>query len=220
VGQNLQDHPMTSVVFQASEAALSAVRARALNSFNAMVRTDPAAAEPDMLLVFGDGAYFSPALDGPSDAYVIIPSLVKPQSRGSVRLAGPDITTPPLIDPNYLGDPADVDRLLAGLRMAREIGSHDSLKMWNDGEVFPGPDRLDDDVLIEFLRMSVMPHFHPVGTCRMGSDGAAVVDLQLRVRGVEGLRVADASVMPSIVSANTNATVLAIAERAAVLIRP
>jgi choline dehydrogenase len=220
VGQNLQDHPMTSVVFQASEAALSAVRARALNSFNAMVRTDPAAAEPDMLLVFGDGAYFSPALDGPSDAYVIIPSLVKPQSRGSVRLAGPDITTPPLIDPNYLGDPADVDRLLAGLRMAREIGSHDSLKMWNDGEVFPGPDRLDDDVLIEFLRMSVMPHFHPVGTCRMGSDAAAVVDLQLRVRGVEGLRVADASVMPSIVSANTNATVLAIAERAAVLIRP
>ena len=106
VGQNLQDHPMTSVVFQASEAAIAAVRARAINSFNAMVRTDPAAAEPDILLVFGDGAYFSPALNGPSDAYVILPTLVKPASRGSVRLASRDITVPPLIDPNFLGDQA------------------------------------------------------------------------------------------------------------------
>jgi choline dehydrogenase len=220
VGQNLQDHPMTSVVFRASEAAWPAVRAPEINSFNAMVRTDPAAAEPDMLLVFGDGAYFSPALDGPADAYVILPSLVKPVSRGSVRLASPDITVPPLIDPNYLGEPADVDRLLAGLRMARDIGNRASLKEWTDGEVFPGPDRQDDEACTEFLRLSVIPHFHPVGTCRMGTDPGAVVDPQLRVRGVDGLRVAGASVMPSIVSANTNATVLAIAERAAALIKP
>jgi choline dehydrogenase-like flavoprotein len=220
VGQNLQDHPLTSVVFQASEAALPAVRERGINSFNAMVRTDPSAAEPDMLLVFGDGAYFSPALDGPADAYVILPSLAKPVSRGSVRLADPDITVPPLIDPNYLGDQADVDRLLAGLRMAREIGNRESMKAWHDGEIFPGPGRQDDDACTEFLRMSVIPHFHPVGTCRMGTDPGAVVDPRLRVRGVAGLRVADASVMPSLVSANTNATVLAIAERAAALIRP
>jgi choline dehydrogenase len=220
VGQNLQDHPLTSVVFKASEAALPAVRARDINSFNAMVRTDPAAAEPDILLVFGDGPYFSPALDGPADAYVILPTLVKPLSGGSVRLADRDITVPPLIDPNYLGEQADVDRLLAGLRMARQIGNRASLKVWNDGEVFPGPGRLDDAACTEYLRLSIIPNFHPVGTCRMGSDPEAVVDPQLRVRGVDGLRVADASVMPSIVSANTNATVLAIAERAAALIRP
>jgi choline dehydrogenase len=151
---------------------------------------------------------------------VILPSLVKPSSRGSVRLAGPDITVPPLIDPNYLGTPADVDRLLAGLRMARDIGNRESLKKWNDGEIFPGPDCQDDDALIEYLRLSVIPHFHPVGTCRMGSDPESVVDPELRVRGVAGLRVADAAVMPSIVSANTNATVLAVAERAAALIKP
>jgi choline dehydrogenase len=79
---------------------------------------------------------------------------------------------------------------------------------------------MDDAACTEFLRRSIIPNFHPVGTCRMGSDPEAVVDPQLRVRGVEGLRVADASVMPSIVSANTNATVLAIAERAAALIKP
>jgi choline dehydrogenase len=219
VGQNLQDHPMTSVVFKASEAALPAVRRRDLNIFSAVVRTDPSAAEPDMLLVFGDGPYFSPALNGPADAYVICCSLMKPLSRGSVRLAAPDITVPPLVNPNYLDDQADVDRLLAGLRMAREIGNRQSLKAWNGGEIFPGPSARDDAVCTDYLRVSIMPHFHPVGTCRMGSDREAVVDPQLRVRGVEGLRVADASVMPSIVSANTNATVLAIAERAAALIK-
>jgi choline dehydrogenase len=220
VGQNLHDHPMTSVVYHASDDALPAVRGRIHNAFNAMVRTDPAAAEPDMLLVFVDGPYFSPALNGPADAYVICCSLVKPLSRGSVRLTDPDITVPPLVDPNYLGEQADVDRLLAGLRMARDIGNRESMKVWNDGEIFPGPDRLDDDACTEYLRRSIISHFHPVGTCRMGSDPEAVVDPQLRVRDIEGLRVADASVMPSVVSANTNATVLAIAERAAALIRP
>jgi choline dehydrogenase len=211
---------MTSVVYHASEDALPAVRGRTHNAFNAMVRTDPAAAEPDMLLVFVDGAYYSPALNGPADAYVICCSLVKPLSRGSIRLADPDITVPPLVDPNYLGEQADVDRLLAGLRMARDIGNRASMKVWNDGEIFPGPGCVDDDACTEYLCRSIISHFHPVGTCRMGSDPEAVVDPQLRVRGVEGLRVADASVMPSVVSANTNATVLAIAERAAALIKP
>jgi choline dehydrogenase len=220
VGQNLQDHPMSSVVFKASEAASPAVRGRDHNAFMALLRTDLAAVEPDIQLVFIDAPYFSPALNGPADAYAILPSLMTPLSRGSVRLADPDITVPPLIDPNYLGDQADVDRLLSGLRMASEIGNRESLKAWNEGEVFPGPRGRDDASCVEYLRASIMPYFHPVGTCRMGSDREAVVDPQLRVRGVEGLRVADASVMPSIVSANTNATVLAIAERAAALIKP
>ncbi len=220
VGQNLQDHPMTSVVYQASEAALPAVRARGMNVFIALLRTDPKAAEPDIHLTFADAPYFSPALNGPTDAYVICCSLMKPASRGSVRLADPDITVPPLIDPNYLGDQADVDRLLSGLRTASQIGSRISLKAWNEGEIFPGPGRQDDASRTDYLRASITTYFHPVGTCQMGSDPAAVVDPQLRVRGVERLRVADASVMPSIVSANTNATVLAIAERAAALIKP
>jgi choline dehydrogenase len=220
VGQNLHDHPMTSVVFKASEAALPAVRAQGSNAFIALLRTDPKAAEPDIQLVFTDAPYFSPALNGPADAYAICCSLMKPASRGSVRLAARDITVPPLIDPNYLSDQADVDRLLTGLRMASEIGNRQSLKAWNEGEIFPGPGRQERASRTEYLRTSIMPYFHPVGTCRMGSDSAAVVDPQLRIRDIQGLRVADASVMPSTVSANTNATVLAIAERAAALIKP
>jgi choline dehydrogenase len=220
VGQNLHDHPMSSVVFKASEAALPAVRAQTSHAFIALLRTDPKAPEPDIQLVFTDAPYFSPALNGPADAYAICCSLMKPVSRGSVRLAARDITVPPLIDPNYLGDQADVDRLLAGLAMTSEICNRESLKGWNEGEIFPGPDRQDRASRAEYLRASIMPYFHPAGTCRMGSDDAAVVDPQLRVRGIQGLRVADASVMPSTVSANTNATVLAIAERAAALIKP
>jgi choline dehydrogenase len=130
---------MTSVVFKASEAALPAVRAQSSNAFIALLRTDPEAAEPDIQLVFTDAPYFSPALNGPADAYAICCSLMKPASRGSVRLAARDITVPPLIDPNYLSDQADVDRLFAGLRMASEIGNRESLKAWSEGEIFPGP---------------------------------------------------------------------------------
>jgi choline dehydrogenase len=219
VGQNLHDHPMTSIVFQASAAALPAVRDRGKNSFVALLRTDLAVAEPDIQLVFLDVPYFSPALHGPADAYTICCSLVKPGSRGTVRLAGTDIAVPPLIDPNYLGEQTDIDRLLVGLRMAQEIGNRASLKPWHEGELFPGPGRPDEASRIEYLRASFLPYFHAVGTCRMGSDSGSVVDPELRVRGIAGLRVADASVMPSIVSHNTNATVLAIAERAAALIR-
>jgi choline dehydrogenase len=220
VGRNLQDHPMTSVVFKASEAALPAVRARNHNACVALLHTDPSVGEPDMQMVFLDAPYFSPALNGPADSYAICCSLMTPVSRGSVRLADADISVPPLIDPGYLGDKADTDRLVAGVRMASEIGNRVSLKPWNDGEIFPGPRGQDDADCAAYVRESMMPYFHPVGTCRMGSDPDAVVDPELRVRGLEGLRVADASVMPSIVSANTNATVLAIAERAAAMIKP
>jgi choline dehydrogenase len=144
--------------------------------------------------------------------------MVTPESRGSVRLAGPDIETPPLVNPNYLGDQHDVDRMLAGLRIARAIGNSDLLSRWRKAEALPGPGRQDDASLIDYLNRSTMPYFHPVGTCRMGSTPDSVVDLELRVRGVDGLRIADASIMPTIVSATTHATVLAIAERAAALI--
>jgi choline dehydrogenase len=221
VGGNLQDHLTTSVVFAATGAALPAVRDKASDHLYlvAQLRVESQAAQPDTQLVFVEAPYFSPALSGPNDSYTIACSLMTPASRGSVRLAGPDITTPPLIDPNYLADRHDVDRLLSGIDLARDIGNHGSTKPWNNGEVFPGPDRKDRSSLTEYLRTGVLSSYHLVGTCRMGSDSRAVVDPSLCVQGVEALRIADASVMPSIVSANTNATVLAIAELAAELIR-
>ena len=135
-----------------------------------------------------------------------------------MRLSGPEPFDPPLIDPAFLTDERDVDRMVTGLRMAREVGAAPALDGVRDAEEFPGLGAESTTVLAQYVRDTVTPYFHPVGTCRMGIDGAAVVDPELRVHAVAGLRVADASVMPSIVAANTNATVLAIAERAAAIL--
>jgi choline dehydrogenase len=108
--------------------------------------------------------------------------------------------------------------MLAALELARRVGESQALAEWRHKEELPGPASQDADELRAFLRRSVGTYFHPVGTCRMGSEPQAVVDANLRVRGISGLRVADASVMPTLVAANPNATVLAIAERAAAMI--
>ena len=123
-----------------------------------------------------------------------------------------------MIDPNYLRRDRDVEVMAAGLAIARQIGQAQALSDWRVAEVQPGPDVADTASVREYLKRSLLVYFHYAGTCRVGTDEMAVVDLDLRVRGIERLRVADASIMPSPVSANTNATVYAIAELAAELI--
>jgi choline dehydrogenase len=215
VGANLQEHPTSSVVFEGTEDALLELTSGNPDLFTVRVRMDPSVAEPDLQMAGVTVPYHSPAVEGPAEGYSIAFGLLTPASRGSVRLAGASIETRPLVDPNYLGDHRDVDRMLAGLRIARAIGNSGLLSKWRKTESLPGPGMRDDALLIDYLRRSTMPYWHPVGTCRMGSDPDSVVDPELRVRGIQGLRIADASVMPTIVSANTHATVLAIAERAA-----
>ncbi len=137
-----------------------------------------------------------------------------------VGLSGPSVFYPPRIDPNYLDDDRDVCTLVAGLRIAREIGTAPTLDAWLGEELLPGPDVADGDSLRRYVRKSVLP-LPPGGTCALGSTRASVVDGRLRVHGIAGLRIVDASVMPSIPSNNTAATVYAIAERAAdLIIRP
>jgi choline dehydrogenase len=165
-------------------------------------------------MIFVDAPMYPRWIAAPEHGYSIAFSAMTPRSRGSIRLAGADPTLAPLIDPNYLDDNYDIDRMMDGLQKARELGEMSALAPWRDGEILPGPES-DDEALQTYLRASVASYFHPVGTCRIGTDEDSVVDPRLRVHGVEGLRVVDASVMPSIVSGNTNATVLAIAERAA-----
>ncbi|MEV0473923.1 GMC family oxidoreductase [Streptomyces prunicolor] len=127
---------------------------------------------------------------------------------------------PPLIDLGFYTDPRDLDRMVTGIRRAREIGSFRALAPWRVAELAPGAAVTDDVPLRDYVRLATGSFAHLVGTCAIGTDERAVVDPELRVRGIEGLRIADASVMPSIVAANTNATVLAIAERAAAIIAP
>jgi choline dehydrogenase-like flavoprotein len=143
---------------------------------------------------------------------------MNPRSRGSIRLANADPESAPLLDPNYYGDPRDRSVMVAGLDAAREIGRTAALERWRGEEILPGPHVLDVAEVSTYLDESLRTYSHQVGTCRMGTDEMAVVDTNLRVHGIEGLRVADASVMPSLVSANTNATVYGIAERATALI--
>jgi choline dehydrogenase len=154
----------------------------------------------------------------PAGGYVLAASAVAPDSKGSVRLASPAPQTAPLIDPGFLGDGRDVDRLEAGLLMIRQAAAATAFSRVRKAEVWPGADVRTSAGLRDYIRRRVGSYYHPAGTCRMGSDAGAVVDPELRVRGVTGLRVADASVMPTIPNAHPNATVLAIAERAAELI--
>jgi choline dehydrogenase len=147
-----------------------------------------------------------------------VAAVVAPDSRGSVRLASADPQTAPLIDPGFLRDGRDVDRLEAGLRLIRQAAAGPAFSGLRKAEVWPGAQVRTSAGLRGYIRRTVGSYYHPAGTCRMGTGAGAVVDPQLRVAGVAGLRVADASVLPAIPNAHPNATVLAIAERAADLI--
>lgn len=144
----------------------------------------------------------------------------RPDSRGTVRLQSTDPFAPPLIQPNYLKEEGDRRVLLAGMKLARKLLSSKPLAPYYEREAFPGPDVQSDDELLDAARQRGTTTFHPMGTCRMGpsSDAAAVVDDQLRVHGLKGLRVVDASVMPTMLSANLNAATLMIADKAADMI--
>jgi choline dehydrogenase len=148
----------------------------------------------------------------------IAPCQVRPESRGSIRIRSADPAVYPAIQPNYLTDPLDQEVAVAGLKWARRIASQPALAKWIDHEMLPGPEAASDEALLEFARAAGSTIYHPVGTCRMGHDPGAVVDPQLRVQGLESLRVVDASVMPRLVSGNTNAPTIMIAEKAADLI--
>jgi choline dehydrogenase len=154
----------------------------------------------------------------PASGYVLTAGVIAPDSRGSVTLASAAPRAAPLIDPGFLRAGRDTDRLEAGLQLVREAAAGSAMAPLGAAEVWPGPDVRDSAALRGYIRHAVGSYYHPAGTCRMGTDPGAVVDPQLRVRGVAGLRVADASVMPVIPNAHPNATVLAIAERAADLI--
>lgn len=142
--------------------------------------------------------------------------VARPRSRGSVKLASADPKDQPLVDPNYLADPEDLRLSIGGVRRAREILRQEPLQSMIAREVFPGPDKLSDADLAEHARRFVKTVYHPVGTCRMARDGDAggVLGADMRVRGVRGLRVIDASAIPTIISGNTNAAVLVVADKA------
>jgi len=154
----------------------------------------------------------------PGDGYTLHACPLRPKSRGRIRLKSADPRQPPAIHANYLSDPYDVDMMVECVRIAREILGQPAFKPFRGHEILPGAEHHDRKSILEFIRTKAETIYHPVGTCRMGSDNTAVVDPELRVRGVEGLRVIDASIMPTLVSGNTNAPTIMIAEKAADMI--
>jgi choline dehydrogenase len=216
VGQNLQDHPVAMV----SYASPSALPASGYNhgEVYAALRSEWAGACPDLHL-FPILLPLVPAgCQPPPAGYALAAAVVAPDSRGSVQLASSDPQQAPLIDPGFLRERRDLDRLEAGLRLIRQAAASSVLSAAGQAEAWPGADVRTSAGLRKFIRCTVSSYYHPAGTCQMGTSPGTVTDPQLRVRGVAGLRVADASVMPVLPNAHPNATVLAIAEKAAELI--
>ena len=240
VGRNLQNHFRASVVMRCASGLSLNERARRLSGRIGMgtayllarsgplatgtaaggfLRSDVSGKRPDVQLVFWNYSVETRDARGLKlhdfPGYTINATILAPHSRGSVRLSSADPSVAPLIAYNHLADDRDAAAIGTGLGFARRIASMPSLAERSAGEVAPGPEVDGAASLIDHARQRGSSVFHPVGTCRMGNDDLAVVDSRLRVHGIEGLRVADASVMPTIIAGNTNAATLMIAERAA-----
>jgi len=228
VGQNLQDHPRVALT-HASRTPLGlteAEQARAEQEY-AESRTGPLSSNGIGAGAFvrlspddsGPGVQIMLTANPPAGTFSVHAALMHPRSRGSLRLRSADPTESPKILVNYLADERDLEELARGLEVARRIAGAEALAEYRGDELGPGPEGWGPDALRGYIRDNVATFFHPVGTCRMGTDDRAVVDEELRVRGVEGLRVIDASVMPTLLSGATHAATVMIAEKGADLLK-
>lgn len=241
VGRNLHDHLASPVHMLTRDPASYGLSLRALprglwnlaeylcarrgplanNVFEsaAFVKSRPGLDRPDVQLVFQPARRPGPRFPLPlGHGYAISPVGLYPRSRGQLSLASPDPAAAPLIDPQLLSEPADMEPLIYGMRLARRVFAASAFARYAAWESSPGPACGSDADLAGYIRAQAYTVHHPVSTCRMGSDADAVVDPQLRVQGIGGLRVADASVFPSIIGGNTNAAVVMIAEKASDMI--
>lgn len=217
VGENFHNHVLTGVINEASQP----VPPPHLNlSESAMFcKSEPGWMGPDLQIAFVHVPFKITIGHNHPNSISILPGVVRPMSRGWVRLASSNPLDKPLVNPNYLSAEADVQRLVQAVKLAREIFATKAFSSWVKQELMPGLNVQDDHQLRAFVRQNADSYHHQVGSCKMGMDDMAVVDPQLRVYGVEGLRVADASVMPVVPSGNCNTGVVMIGEKASDLIK-
>jgi choline dehydrogenase-like flavoprotein len=236
VGENLSDHPAVQLVWTTPEprSLLLALEPEALEEYEAsqtgpfasnlaecggFARVGPEAPAPDVQFHLAPVHIVDEGMGDPEGHGVwVSPCLLTPDSRGSVRLASGDPTAKPIVRNEFYSAGDDLQRMIAGLRLTLEICSQPALRPYCR-EPFTTPAGDGEDALREHIASTTFAIYHPVGTCRMGLDADAVVDDQLRVNGLESLRIVDASVMPAVPRGNTNAPTIAVAERAADLIR-
>jgi choline dehydrogenase len=219
VGKNLHDHLLCPVIVSSPKPVPERVAGVTQLHAHLFWRSRPGLVVPDTQpLCFHLPLYRAEDMRGPDDAYTLLGGLVRVESRGELRLVSADPEVPPAFDPRCLAAGTDVEALAASVELVREIARQPALAEWTAEELYPGPSVRTRAELRDYVRRTVVSYHHQVGTCRMGSDERAVVDPELRVYGVDGLRIADASVMPFITSGNTNAPTLMIGERASDLI--
>ena len=215
VGQNLQDHIFAPLVYAAKRVVPPMLTGIMPSHGTLFWHSRSGLVGPDIQALLGHLPRYPPGYSGPRDGFSLHAMLTRPASRGSVGLGSADPAAPPRIDPAYLSCSADVDAIAAGIELLREVAGQDAVEPWRGPELFPGSAVTAQTGLRDYVRTTFSTIFHPTGTCKMGVDRSAVVDPSLRVHGIEGLRVADASVMPLITSANTQAPTMMIGERAA-----
>jgi choline dehydrogenase-like flavoprotein len=240
VGRNLQDHAATAVQFTSPSAAPYGISLRAAPRLawtlieyllfrrgllantalqaSGFVKTDPSLDRPDIQLILMPGLRTPSGNMALGHGYGVVPILLRPRSRGEVAIADADPRTDPLIDLAFFSAEPDLAVLRQAVKLGRRLLASREFDPYRGEELMPGPDVRSDEELDGFIRNSVATVFHPVGTCRMGTDAGAVVDPELRLNGVDGVRVVDASVMPTLIGGNTNAPTIMIAEKAADMI--
>jgi choline dehydrogenase len=216
VGENFHNHVLIPVVCVASKP-IPAPRNN-MSEAALFYKSEPGWPGPDMQMGFVHGDPSQVSSSQPPNVMVMLPGVVRPLSRGWIRLASADPLAKPLINPNYLAVEADARRLTDAVRLARKIYATRAFAEWVQAEVVPGA-AIPDNHLGDYVRQAADSYHHQAGSCRMGQDSMAVVDPHLRVHGIEGLRVADASVMPAVPSGNCHTGIVMIAEKAADLIK-
>jgi choline dehydrogenase len=237
VGKNLQDHVMVSTgyfcrkpVSMASAESLPNLLRYLLFKRGPLVsnvaeagiflRTTVGLVEPNLQLLFGPAYYVNHGLTQRTEhCFGFGPALITPESRGEISLRSPNALESPAIRANYLATETDMQVMVHGVRLSRQLAHTRAFEAYRGDELHPGAHVKSEAEISEFIRNEAETLYHPVGTCKMGIDPMAVVDARLRVRGIEKLRVADASVMPRIIAGNANAPTIMIAEKAADMIR-
>lgn len=244
VGQNLQDH-LDTILVQACTQPVSygitwrtvlrggmdllryLVAGRGMFTTNGaegcgVIRSTPDEKRPDLQFHFSPGKLRNHARDLRflcGEGVSVHVCSLRPKSRGEIRLSSADPMVPPDIHANYLTHPEDIEHLVHGFKWARKIIGEKAFDAYRGEEIVPGSAVVSDDDIRKFIRDKAETIYHPIGTCKMGNDPLAVVDAQLRVHGLSGLRVVDASIMPLLVGGNTNAPVVMIAEKASDMIK-
>ncbi|MEH2081219.1 MAG: GMC family oxidoreductase N-terminal domain-containing protein [Nostoc sp.] len=220
VGQNLQDHILIPVPYEAIQDLHTAITSNGCAEAGLFVHSKiNQGIAPDLELIFGPIMWAPPGYPNSGVGFTGLIALVHPENIGSVCLRSSDPKDAPVIRLNYLQSQSDVQKFVAGIKLMRQLFQTSAFDEFRGREVAPGADVTDDTAIETYVRENCGTVFHPIGTCKMGTDPMAVVDPELRVHRIEGLRVVDASIMPTLITGHTNAPTIMIGEKAADLIK-